>query len=121
MNTQKIKHRVSRKRARAIAKRRMLLLLAALLFITIGTIIFGSIFSKTGTDVKAHDSSYTYYKSIVIKEGDTLWSIAKEYRTDESSSTEEYVQELREINNLTSDTIHAGQHLVIAYNDSEYR
>ena len=27
----------------------------------------------------------------------------------------EYIEELRELNNLTSDTIHEGQHLVVAY------
>lgn len=110
---QEIKHRVNKRRARAIAKRRMILLLAAVLLITVGSVIFGSIFSKEGTNVEAHKATYTAYKSIEIKAGDSLWSIADEYMTENFDDTADYVMELKRLNNLTSDTIHAGQYLLV--------
>ncbi len=56
-----------------------------------------------------------YYKTITISPGDTLWSIAEEYRSGAYRSTAEYVKELRSINNLTSDNIVSGRKLVVAY------
>lgn len=115
MKKQEIKNKVNKRRARAIAKRRMILLLAAVLLITVGSVIFGSIFTNEGSSVEAHDATYTAYKSIEIEAGDSLWSIAEEYMLDEFDNTAEYVKELKRLNNLTSDTIHEGQYLLVAY------
>ena len=112
---QEIKHRVNKRKARAIAKRRMILLLAAVFLITIGSVIFGSIFTNQGFNVEAHDAAYTAYKSIEIESGDSLWSIAEKYITDDFENTADYVKELKRLNNLTSDTIHEGQHLLVSY------
>ncbi len=119
MSRQEIRYRANRKRARALAKRRMVLLLMTILFITIGTIIFGSCF----TLAKDNDteSSYKYYTSITIQEGDSLWSIAEEYRSEHYESIQDYIDELVVLNDLTSETIHAGQHLMVAYYDSEFK
>lgn len=56
-----------------------------------------------------------YYTSIPIQAGDTLWSIAQIYRTDEYASIQEYINELKFINNLTGDLIQQGNNLTIAY------
>ena len=63
---------------------------------------------------------YKYYKSIEIQPGDTLWDIAESTMTSEYDSVQEYVQVLKEMNNLDSDDIQAGQYLMIAYNDTEF-
>ena len=62
-----------------------------------------------------------YYKTITIEPGDTLWSIAKEYCTDYSVDTQDYIDEVKELNNLSSNEIHQGQHLLIAYYDTQYK
>ena len=80
------------------------------------TICFVSAHEKSGTD----DIVYKYYKSIEIHPGDTLWNIAEDTMTDEYSSVAEYVQVLKDMNNLHSDDIQAGQNLIIAYNDTAY-
>ena len=49
-----------------------------------------------------------------------MWDIAEEYMTADCSSVEEYVEKLMELNNLSSDEIHAGEKLMIAYNDTEF-
>lgn len=75
--------------------------------------------------VSAHDKGeqpeQKFYKSIEIKEGDTLWAIAKEYRGDDYNSIYDYINEVMSINGLTSDQIHAGQYLTVAYYDTQAR
>ena len=56
-----------------------------------------------------------YYKTITIQPGDTLWSIAKEYKSADYKNTKEYVEELMSMNNLHNDNITAGQKLLITY------
>ena len=120
MTVQERKERARIKRRRQVAKRRMILLLAALFVITVGSIVCGSIFSSAknpATDIP----QYKYYKSITIEQGDSLWSIAQEYCTDAYEDTQEYIDELKQLNGLHSETIHEGQHLVVAYYDTEIR
>ena len=53
--------------------------------------------------------------SVQIQEGDSLWSIASEYMSREYKSVKHYVKEIKRTNNLTSDTIHTGCHLIVPY------
>lgn len=78
--------------------------------------------------VDAHDNTadgmsdeYKYYKSIELSYGDTLWDIAEEYMTDDYDSIYEYIDELKYINGLESDDIHASRYLTVAYYDSEFK
>lgn len=67
----------------------------------------------------AHESEtnpvHTYYKSVRIQPGDTLWSIAEDTMTSEYDSVSEYVEVLKDMNGLTSDNIQSGANLIIAY------
>ena len=56
-----------------------------------------------------------YYRSVEIKEGDSLWNIARQCKKGSHMSTEEYVKELKRMNSLRSDTIHKGQFLTVVY------
>ncbi len=56
-----------------------------------------------------------YYTSVRVEEGDSLWSIAKEYGTNSGKSMSEYITELQQINHLAGDTIHAGNYLTVFY------
>ncbi len=56
-----------------------------------------------------------YYRSVEIKEGDSLWNIARQYKKGFHMSTEEYVNELKRMNSFCSDTIHKGQFLTVVY------
>lgn len=56
-----------------------------------------------------------YYKTITIEQGDSLWSIADEYKSGDYRTVQDYVNELKSMNNLHSDQISAGQKLVVAY------
>lgn len=88
------------------------------------TIIFIiSISSTMITDAKESSSSpktYKYYTSIYIEKGDTLWSIAEQYSYD-GISINDYINELKEINCLEDETIHAGCYLLISYYSQTYK
>ena len=119
MTVQERKQRAELKRRKQVAKQKMVLLLATVFVITIGSVIFGSIFSSaknSDDDIQR----YKYYKSVVIEQGDSLWSIEQEYKAKDVT-TKEYVEELKELNALKSESIHEGQHLLVAYYDTELR
>ena len=119
MTVQERNERAKIKRKRQVAKQKMFFLLAALLIITLGSIVFGSIFSSA-KNPESDIPKYKYYKSIEIESGDSLWSIAQEY-CEPHADVREYVNELKELNSLTSSDIHAGQHLVVTYYDTKLK
>lgn len=119
MTSEERKQRMRVKRQKQVAKQKMILLLATLFIITVGSIVFGSIFSAA----KNPDETILgnkCYKSIIIEHGDSLWDIAKEHCTD-NTSVQEYVEELKTLNALTSETIHAGEYLLVTYYDAEMK
>lgn len=61
-----------------------------------------------------------YYKSIMIEEGDTLWSIASQNLNDVNINItiSAYIKEIMKMNGLQSDRITAGMYLVIPYYSS---
>lgn len=75
-----------------------------------------------GIKVKGQEQTrYKYYTSIEIQSGDTLWSIASEIAKAYDLDTRECVKELKFMNSLKDDTIHAGNYLTIFYYDDEYK
>jgi hypothetical protein len=119
MTVQERKERAIIKRKKQVAKQKMFLLLITLFVITLGSIIFGSIFSSA-KNPNEDIPRYKYYKSIEIESGDSLWSISKQY-CDSTDDIREYMNELKELNALTSDYIQEGQHLIVAYYDSNLK
>ena len=55
-----------------------------------------------------------YYTSIRIDQDDTLWDIALQYKWH-GQTTQSYIDEVIEMNHLSSDGIKAGQYLMIYY------
>ncbi|MDO5149632.1 MAG: LysM peptidoglycan-binding domain-containing protein [Oscillospiraceae bacterium] len=84
------------------------IMLITLLFILLFSIMIGHRF------VLANDNT-TYEKtfiSIEIQEGDTLTSIAHTYAKN-AIAYNDYILEVKDINNLHNDTIHSGCYLLI--------
>lgn len=67
----------------------------------------------------AIDDSRISYISVPIVASDTLSGIACEYYSDEFGSLESYISRIKEYNSLSSDTIYAGNHLIIPIYTSE--
>ena len=57
----------------------------------------------------------------LIQEGDSLWSLAERHIDSESeTAVKEYIKELKQINQLESETIQTGEHLIIPYYTTEF-
>ena len=82
-------------------------------------IILVGVFTCSMTNVMAGETQepalQKYYTCIEIEKGDTLWSIASYYTEGTSMSVEDYIEELRQMNGLTGDTIHQGRYLTVMY------
>lgn len=51
--------------------------------------------------------------SVQIEEGDSLWSIAKDHYSEEFSSLNSFISEIKRMNGLTSDTLYAGSYILV--------
>lgn len=91
-------------------KRKLIFGLSLVLIICI---IFGVNNKKQNPE--AATTNEKYYTCITIEEDDTLWTIAEEYCTEEYDSYQEYIDEVKFINDLTDDTLYYGGKLVIPY------
>ena len=112
MNTKRL-HKAS-KRRREVYLRKLSLVLASII------VIMGLSISFAPHFVDAHESttvaaSEKLYKSIEIEKGDSLWSVAEEYRDHNTETVFEYIDTLKEINGLHSEDIHEGQYLTVVY------
>lgn len=75
----------------------------------------GCLFTGFSKVERGESNHQKYYTSIEIQEGDSLWSIAKSNMTEEYSSEQEYIDEVKEMNHLTNNQITKGRHIVIPH------
>ncbi|NLK28615.1 MAG: LysM peptidoglycan-binding domain-containing protein [Clostridiales bacterium] len=80
-----------------------MLILASIIFITK---------TVTAERTSAREKLVT---SVQIKKGDSLWSIANTYITEEYRNINEYIEEIKTSNGLSTDTIHAGNYIIVPY------
>lgn len=105
------------RRIRELRKNIFLFLITLCLVIALSITISG-FFSKAKS--KTEDTEYKYYKSVMVNTGDTLWSIANEHINENYKNMEEYVIEVKQMNNLRDDHITAGSYLIIPYFSNEF-
>lgn len=92
----------------------------ALSFVVVLIFVF-SFKSITSNAVEETDATYKYFKSYVVDNDDTLWSIANEHIDYQCyNDVNEYIDEVVSINHLNNDTIMYGQSIVIPYFSAEY-
>lgn len=108
------------KNRREVVKHQKIALCCVLLLI-ISVMICSVLLGSIEAEAAASQISYKYYTSIRVEKGDTLWGIASQYVTDDYSSVNQYIEEIRSINHITGDAIHTGQYLTVPYYSSEYR
>ena len=53
--------------------------------------------------------------SVLIQPGDTLWSIASDYYTEEYDSISTYIEEIKKSNGLYTEVIHAGKYIIVPH------
>ena len=54
------------------------------------------------------------YKTVIVRSGDTLWSIASEYATGD---VRDKIKDIKSFNNLKSDTLVIGDHISVPLYD----
>lgn len=80
--------------------------------------VMSCFFGKTFVMANEEDDTAVYkryYTTREVKKGDTLWSIAEQYRAHSGMSVREYVNEVKTINGMISDEIHAGDIISVTY------
>ena len=107
-------HRAGKRRKMKTSRHRLILSVVIVVFTAIGCLQFGQLSSEDPV-------SFKYYKSIEIEDGDTLWGIAEEYMGDDYDSVQEYIAELKDINQLVTDDIQSAKYLTVVYYDSEFK
>lgn len=113
---------VSIRRARICQiQRNFIIMLGAVLFLICGILLGSGFLSSSRSNASDKDSLYKYYTGIEVSAGDTLWTIAEEYADSGISDKASYIQEIKAINHLQDDTIHAGDYLTIAYYSHEFK
>lgn len=106
-----------RKRQLQLKRKGFFFLISLIFAIAISSMFFG-------ISAKASDSeetaSYKYYTSIMIQEGDSLWSLAEKNCDKNFKSKMAYIEEIKEINGLSDEKLISGQYLIIPYYSVEY-
>jgi cell division protein YceG involved in septum cleavage len=93
-------------------RRRFKLIGLAVLFLLIAlTLVFTSKEANAERPVKR----IKQVVSVEIQRGDTLWSIASTYISDEYKDLNEYIDEIMISNGMSSDIIQAGKYIIVPY------
>lgn len=109
-----------RSRREAVRNQRIALIVAASAIILCIAVIRLFLLDSINAQAATAQISYKYYTSVQIQKGDTLWTIAGDYITDDYADMNEYIDELRALNHIQEDRIHAGEYLTVPYYSAEY-
>ena len=83
--------------------------------ILLGIVLGNNMISASSSSATTEHTKELYYTSVEVESGDTLWSIAEEYMSAEFDDVDDYIKEVKQINGLHSDTIHAGSYIMVPY------
>lgn len=89
-----------------------------LIMLVVFVMVLSCFFGKTLVMASEEESSTVYeryYTDIEVEKGDTLWSIAKTYNKNSGMGIREYIREVKQMNQMISDDINAGDSLTIVY------
>ena len=99
-------------------RRQIVCIEKALLILFSISFIFSGIFFFKGNSGKAYagTSNHKYFTPVLVEPGDSLWSIADDYITEEYSSIDDYIDEVISINHLSGHgDINAGCYITVPY------
>ena len=107
-----------KKRQRELREKRPFFITGAVLIISLLSVCFFLYFGDRV--VKAQESANDIqYKVVEIKDGDSLWSIAKENMDNTNDSgfinIYQYIHEIKRCNNMKSNQVTAGCYLMVPY------
>jgi hypothetical protein len=93
-------------------KKRIWILGAAIL---LGVVLFSVLFITKTVTAQREGNRAKLVTSIEVKNGDTLWSIASDFISDEYNDMNEYISEIKVSNGMASDNIRVGNYIIVPY------
>lgn len=107
------------KRNRELMMKQRRLLVSGVIFVVVAVLISVvlsvTLLSTTVTAQRQEVYRAKRITSLEIQEGDTLWSIACDYITEEYDDVNDYIYEIKLTNKLESDIIHTGKFIILPY------
>lgn len=80
-----------------------------------GIVLLSGMLTVTIVASKKPANCEKYVTAVYIESGDSLWTIAERFYTEQNSSMKDYIREIKECNHLSSNQIRQGQYLIIPY------
>ena len=103
----------AKRRAQVRRQKGILLLISCMFFCSV--VILGTTISAKA-DTKDDVPEYTYYMTIEIQDGDSLWSIASVYAPQNHQDTRSYIKEVCALNHISENQmLHEGATITVPY------
>ena len=103
-----------RKRAETLKTEKRLAVLISIIVISLIVILCTSIKTFASSEYEEGEL-HTYYTSVRVEQGDTIWSIADDYMLYSDLTKQEYVDHICELNHTRLGDIEAGQYIIVEY------
>lgn len=89
-------------------------ILVAIATLVVITVLVSSI-AVNKVSASSHGDREKVVTSVEIKSGDTLWDIASRYYSDEFEDMNDYIKEIKKVNNMPTDKIIEGNYIIVPY------
>ena len=103
-------------RRRNTKKRRQVQIITSMVGVVLLTVFALSMSAgeiNAESDLTQH--TYKYFTTVYVEAGDSLWSIANEYATEEYADLDMYIKEVRQINDLKGMQLQHGSYICVPY------
>ncbi|MCR4955867.1 MAG: LysM peptidoglycan-binding domain-containing protein [Lachnospiraceae bacterium] len=100
-------------RTNQVRRQKNLLYISAIVVLSILIITIAVKIYTNPNKVEASNTGHYVYESILVEQGDSLWTIAKEHICTNDYSIDNYIREVKELNQLSEDDMNAGDYIVI--------
>ena len=109
------------KRRQQVMRQKAALAVLTICIVFCGVLLGSNISASGKSHASLEHGDFKYYTSIRVERGDSLWSIAGVHMGPEYEDIQEYIAEVKSLNQLTEDDIHAGQYLLVPYYSNDFR
>lgn len=103
-------------RALVVRSQKIAILVSAIIVISLIVLLCSSIHAFANSNSKPVNK---YYTSIVIEDGDTLWTLADRYNNSTIMNKQDYIKEICILNCISEDSIHTGDSIIVSYYSDE--
>lgn len=84
-------------------------------YFLLGAVLLSSMLTVSITASRQPYKVQKNVTSVMIEKGDSLWTIAQTYYSEENRSMKAYIEEIKKCNHLSGNEIKEGHNLIIPY------